>query len=134
MDFLSSSFNPTFSFDLIVSMSVLEHFEHPEGPLKELKRIAAPGGILIIGYPTETPFFHFLHETASRLMPKRKKITRVFEEEDPDETFHAPHVANAKMIQKAIENVGLKEDERKSIKLLPPFFELYRINFLQASH
>lgn len=119
------------SFDLVVCMSVLEHFENPEEPLSELKRITAPRGILIVGYPTETPSFHFLHNTMTRLMPKRRKIEKIFEKEQPDETFHAPHVANAKMIQKAIENVGLKENERKSIKLIPPFLELYRINFLQ---
>jgi len=121
------------SFDLVVCMSVLEHFERPEEPLTELKRVTTSGGTLIVGYPTETPLFHFLHNTASRIIPKRRKIEKIFEKEQPGEEFHAPHVATAKTIQHAIHTVGLQERERQSIKLLPPFFELYRVNFLTAS-
>lgn len=120
------------SFDLIVCMSVLEHFQEPEQPLRELKRILAPGGLLIAGYPTETPLFRFLHGKASRIMPKRRKIQKIFNREKPGGEFAAPHMADAKTITKAINKVGFYRNTSKSIKLLPPFFKLYTINFLHA--
>lgn len=119
------------SFDLVVCMSVLEHFKDPKIPLSELKRVLKAGGILIAGYPSETLLFHFLHTKASRIMPKRKKIQKIFDKEKPGEEFSAPHVSDGKIIQQAIYDVGLHERDKKSIKLFPLFFELYAINFLQ---
>lgn len=120
------------SFDLVVCMSVLEHFKNPEEPIYELKRILAPGGLLIIGYPTETPLFRFLHGKASRFMPKRRKIQKIFEQEKPGGEFAAPHMTDAKTITKAVNKVGFYKNASKSINLLPPFFKLYTINFLHA--
>ena len=136
VDFVRGSISslpfPDNSFDLVVCMSVLEHFKNPEEPLRELKRILAPGGLLIVGYPTETPLFRFLHGKASRIMPKRRKIQKIFDQEKPGAEFAAPHMANAKTIAKAISDAGFNESVSKSIKLLPPFFKLYTVNFLHA--
>lgn len=41
------------TFDTIIILDVLEHFEHLEAPLGELKRILKPGGKLIVSMPTE---------------------------------------------------------------------------------
>src|SRR3989338_3868454 len=123
---------PDKSFDLVVCMSVLEHFKNPEQPLRELKRVLAPGGLLIIGYPTETPLFRILHGKVSRIMPKRRKIQKIFDQEKPGAEFAAPHMTDAKTITKAINDVGFYKNTSKSIKLLPPFFKLYTINFLHA--
>lgn len=120
------------AFNLVACMSVLEHFKNPEEPLRELKRILAPGGLLMVGYPTETPLFRFLHGKASRIMPKRRKIREIFNQAKPGEEFAAPHMTDAKTIARAIDNVGFYKNFSKSIKLLPPFFKLYTINFLHA--
>lgn len=108
-------------FELVVCLSVLEHFKNPEVPLAELKRVTRH--TLIVGYPTETPIFHFLHNTVSRLSPKRRIINKALKEGDE----HAEHASNAKTIQTAVDSLNMKE-ERKSIR--PLGVELYRINFL----
>jgi len=119
------------SFDLIVCMSVLEHFQNLAGPIGELKRILAPGGFLVVGYPTETPLFRFLHKKASRILPKRRKINKIFNEEKPGEEFAAPHLSDEKAITKALFDAGFSEKTSRSINLLPLFFKLYTIKFLK---
>jgi len=118
------------SFDLIVCMSVLEHFQSLAGPIGELKRILAPGGFLVVGYPTETPLFRFLHKKASRILPKRRKINKIFENERPGKEFAAPHLSDEKAITKALFGAGFSEKNSRSINLLPLFFKLYTIKFL----
>ena len=111
-------------------MRVLEHFHAPEKPLAELARVTKPGGTLIVGYPTETPFFHFLHETASRIIPKRRNINKMLKEVDPGEEFAAPHVSNAKSIGRATEHLSAQKREKKLITLGLPQLSLYEIRFL----
>ncbi|QGA81913.1 class I SAM-dependent methyltransferase [Halomicrobium sp. LC1Hm] len=41
------------SFDCIVAMDVLEHFDELERPLSELSRVISPGGQLLVTGPTE---------------------------------------------------------------------------------
>lgn len=119
-------------FDLISCMSVLEHFQDLESPLRELKRVLAPGGFLVVGYPTETPLFRFLHKKASRIVLKRRKINKIFESERPGEAFAAPHLSDERAITQAIYSAGFHEKGSRSINLLPPFLKLYTIKFLKS--
>ncbi|MDB5239102.1 MAG: Methyltransferase protein [Candidatus Parcubacteria bacterium] len=125
---------PDNTFNLVICMSVLEHFKDLRDPLLELKRVLAPGGILVTGYPSETAFFRFLHQKVIAWTTKKGKKAREYlnkNEESDDTAMHAPHVSNAEDIQGAVEAAGLQEVTSKAIKLLPPFLELYRINFLR---
>jgi len=119
------------TFDLIVCMSVLEHFKNPVKPLSELKRVMSSGGLLVTGYPTETPLFHFLHNELSRISPKRRRLNRIFKDEKPSEKFAAPHLSNEQTITEAIRHTGFKTEYSKFISLLPLFLKLYKINFLR---
>lgn len=121
------------SFDLVMCMSVLEHFQNPAEPLRELRRVMSPGGLLVAGFPTETPLFRFLHNKASRITPKRRKLNKIFKSEKPGEEFAAPHLSDEKAITQAVRSVGFNEKDSKSIYLLPPFFKLYTIKFLQSA-
>lgn len=47
------------SFDTIVLSDVLEHIAEPQALFREMARILAPGGTLLMN----TPFFYWLHET-----------------------------------------------------------------------
>lgn len=135
VDFVQGSINSLSfedkSFDLVVCMSVLEHFQNLAEPVGELKRILAPGGFLVVGYPTETSLFRFLHKKASRILLKRRKINKIFDSEHPGKEFAAPHLSDEKIITKALLGAGFNEKISKSINLLPPFFKLYTIKFLQ---
>lgn len=120
------------SFDLVICMSVLEHFNPLEEPLKGLKRILRPGGLLVIGYPSETKLFRFLHQKVLAVTTAKGRIVRKYlDAEQSDKSLHAPHVSTGAEIAKTVRSVGLKEVCSKAIKLIPPFFELYRIHFLQ---
>lgn len=50
------------SFDLVVSVSVLEHIEPGQLPacLKEIRRVAKPGAEIILGFPTDCIFIRLL--------------------------------------------------------------------------
>lgn len=122
------------AFDLVICMSVLEHFEQLEKPLKELKRVLAPQGLLIVGYPSETLFFRFLHQKVlGWATSKGRKVKKILESEHSDEAFHAPHVSTGKDIARAIGVLGMREECSRSINLVPPFLELYWIHFLRKS-
>lgn len=118
------------SCDLILCMSVLEHIRDLDAAFRELKRVLAPRGLLIIGYPSETPTFRLLHNTVSALFPKRKKIQEIIAKENPSEETFIGHINNGKKIRTALNKAGFREQETKSICLAPPFLELYRIHFL----
>jgi len=40
------------SFDITLCLSVLEHLWHPESALRELRRVTAPGGVMLLNVPT----------------------------------------------------------------------------------
>ena len=119
------------TFDLLMCMSVLEHFADPSKTVAELRRVVKQGGTLIIGYPTETPFFHFLHETVSRLVPRRRKINTVLASSAVNERYAVPHLSNAKTIGAALAALAARERSRERIHLLPGLFPLYEINYLR---
>jgi len=41
-------------FDIVVGVSVLEHFENPRAPLREIRRVLKPRGLLVAGFPART--------------------------------------------------------------------------------
>ncbi len=53
MDFLENDF-PTESFDLVYAHSVLHHFRHLPVALDEMRRVLAPGGVVITVDPLNT--------------------------------------------------------------------------------
>jgi len=104
------------------------HFKNPAEPLRELKRILSLGGVLILGYPSETKFFHLLHTALSRLTRQRKKIRAVFKDESSDhqnESFNI--LSDKKTVEKSIAAVGFQEKQTFS---LLPLLGLYNIKIL----
>ena len=53
---------PDCSFDMITILAVLEHLQHPEAILKEIKRLLRPGGGLLLTVPSwyAKPVLEFL--------------------------------------------------------------------------
>lgn len=50
------------SFDLVVTISVLEHIRDIQSFLKEIYRILKPGGTLLVGMPAVSKFMEFLFQ------------------------------------------------------------------------
>ncbi len=42
------------SLDVVIASEVVEHLPHPEGVFKELSRVLAPGGLLLVTVPAES--------------------------------------------------------------------------------
>ncbi|MFH2219344.1 MAG: class I SAM-dependent methyltransferase [Pseudomonadota bacterium] len=47
---------PSNSVDFVLFMEVIEHLEHPETAIWEIRRILAPNGRLVIGFPNDAVF------------------------------------------------------------------------------
>lgn len=47
-----------FSFDCVVSMSVLEHIKYLEGPIEEIRRVLKDGGSFVCGFPVRNFLMH----------------------------------------------------------------------------
>jgi SAM-dependent methyltransferase len=61
MDVMSGlSIQKNNSFEAVLFSHVMEHLERPIDALKEIYRILAPGGTLVLGLPTENNIFRFL--------------------------------------------------------------------------
>ena len=118
------------SFDLVVCMSVLEHIRDLGSAFRELKRVLRPGGLLMVGYPSETPLFRLLHNNLSTLFPKRRKIQKVIEKENPSEETFLGHINDGKKIRRELVKADFATEKKRSLKLLPPFFELYTFHIL----
>ncbi len=61
---------PDYYFDMIVSFETIEHLEHPENFLKEVKRTLKPGGIIIISCPNDP--YYYPDENESNPFHKKK--------------------------------------------------------------
>ena len=64
---------PNHYFDVIVSFETLEHLDHPEKFLKEIRRVLKPGGTIIISCPND-PYYYPDEETSN---PFHKKNTHI---------------------------------------------------------
>lgn len=74
------------AFDLVVSFETIEHVPDPEGVLAELRRVLAPGGVLVISTPNALEFqveneFHvreFSHSEFAELLGAHHPSVQLF--------------------------------------------------------
>jgi SAM-dependent methyltransferase len=59
------------SFDVVMLCDVLEHLEHPNAALGEIRRVLAPSGALIVSTPQRTTVFKRLGRIADRITRHR---------------------------------------------------------------
>jgi len=112
-DIRNSGF-PNDFFDIVFCLDVLEHFKNLEEPIREIKRIVEPDGVLIVSLPTENLFYKL-----GRLLTKRTMSSQ----KGP---CSSPHFHKAKTIEQFLRSNGFKVVGKK---LLPPipFFTLFNI-------
>jgi 2-polyprenyl-3-methyl-5-hydroxy-6-metoxy-1,4-benzoquinol methylase len=103
------------SFDVVVTLDVLEHFEHAHVPISELRRVIKKGGHLITSEPVESVFYKTL----------RFLIKGTFSEvEGPGSS---PHYHNARGIDRIVRECGFARVESKKLPVPMPF-DLFHIN------
>lgn len=113
IDIRNSGFPNNF-FDIVFCLDVLEHFKDLERPVREIKRILKPDGVLVVSLPTESWFYRL-----GRLFIKGTTSAQ----KGP---CSSPHFHDAKTIERFLSSNGF--DIVKKI-LLPsiPFLSLFEI-------
>ena len=108
------------SFDTVVTLDVLEHFEDAKLPINELKRVIKKGGYLITSEPVES----FIYKTLRFL------IKGTFSEiEGPGSS---PHYHNARDIDRIARECGFTRIESTKLPLPMPF-DLFHLNLYQKN-
>lgn len=119
-DLKKSGFPDNF-FGVVFCLDTLEHFQSLEEPIREIKRIIKPDGLLIISAPTEKFFY---------------KIGRFFikgtfsMEKGP---CSSPHFQNAALIEKAMRANNFQVVKKISLPRVPFFTFFSIISFRKAS-
>lgn len=82
------------SFDLVVSLWVLEHVSRPDAVFQEIHRVLKPGGIFAFVTPNRASALILLR----RLMPKHlaEKLVEKFHGRKEEDTFEVRYRANTK--------------------------------------
>jgi SAM-dependent methyltransferase len=71
-------------FDAVFCTEVLEHLRDPRRCLREIRRVLAPGGRVLVSVPTPTRFFDGLETALARNVPAAAGFVRmVFSLDDP---------------------------------------------------
>ncbi len=98
-------------FDIIVSLSVLEHVKDLDNALKEINRVLKKDGTLIIGVPIE----RFL----VKLFFKQQKI---------DKEVESIHIQDYKNIENTIsKHFNIEKIEKIPYRFIPDVFSIYKI-------
>lgn len=79
-DITNMKFRDNF-FDAIVCTEVIEHIEHPEKAIEEMRRVLKPNGMLIISFPNE-PLYTFLRFILGRKPVKNPEHINSFSPDD----------------------------------------------------
>jgi len=110
------------TFDLIISLSVLEHVKEPKNVLEEYSRVLTRKGVLIIGYPVEDKLLRFFRKIDSIFF--RSKIYKEARRKKTVGIGLANTFSTWKDIKNAANQV-FKIDKMVNIKIL--FASVYQI-------
>lgn len=100
------------SFDLITSNMVLEHLPAPSTIFRELSRVLAPGGTLMVHTPNTRNYLVFANILAKKLLPRSVILKLVPDNRPADDIYPTHYHANNR---RALRNLG------ESANLQPEF-------------
>lgn len=86
------------SFDLVTLHWVVEHLEDPARVFREIARVLAPGGLVILRTPNSASYYVALARIGVRLIPDRlaDALVRYMQHREPDEVFPTFYKANTR--------------------------------------
>jgi 2-polyprenyl-3-methyl-5-hydroxy-6-metoxy-1,4-benzoquinol methylase len=106
---------PDASFDLVTCNMVVEHLPHPLVTFRELSRVLAPGGAMMVHTPNTWNYLVFSNMIAKKLLPRSIFLKLVHDGRADDDIYPTHYRANS---THALRNVG------KSVSLQPEFVRI----------
>ena len=82
------------SFDLITCNMVLEHLPAPSAVFRELSRILAPGGTLMVHTPNTRNYLVFANILAKKILPRSLVLKLVHDNRSADDIYPTYYRAN----------------------------------------
>jgi 2-polyprenyl-3-methyl-5-hydroxy-6-metoxy-1,4-benzoquinol methylase len=123
------------SFDVVSCNMVVEHLGDPLKCFAEIKRVLAPGGIVIFHTPNLRNYMVFLNHTVGRVLPRSfvLRIIQAGEGRSAEEVFPTFYRMNsAKQVHKMAAALGFTVESQKFLPPPRPFFNFFLpLAFLQ---
>jgi SAM-dependent methyltransferase len=123
------------SFDVVTCNMVVEHLGDPLKCFTEIKRVLAPGGIVIFHTPNLRNYMVFLNHTLGRVLP-RSLVLRVIQAGEgraPEEVFPTFYRMNSSTrVRDLAGKLGLTVEKEQFLPSPRPFFNFFLpLAFLQ---
>lgn len=80
---------PDYYFDMVVSFETIEHLDHPEKFLQEIRRVLKPGGIIVLSCPND-PYYYKMEKDYKN--PFHKRQYTYFDFKELTERYLGNHV------------------------------------------
>jgi SAM-dependent methyltransferase len=109
--------HPSNTFDVIVSLDILEHIENDEYFAGEMARVLKPGGVMILSTPATGPFY---------LVNRLKTIVGL----TPDQYGHVVEGYTLTKLDAMLSNAGFKVDQATTYSRFFTEFVEFLINFV----
>jgi 2-polyprenyl-3-methyl-5-hydroxy-6-metoxy-1,4-benzoquinol methylase len=100
------------SFDLVTCNMVVEHLPDPPAVFREMSRVLAPGGTLLVHTPNTRNYLVFANILAKKLLPRPLVLKLIKDGRSADDIFPTYYRANS---NRALRNLGA------SVRLDPKF-------------
>jgi ubiquinone/menaquinone biosynthesis C-methylase UbiE len=111
------------SFDVILAIDIIEHVEHPEQFLREMRRLLIPGGQLVITFPA-------MHDRFMDTMSAIGRVLKPWKKREPHPTGwhpdHHQHEYPVSVWRKMVEAAGFHFEQSRATTMFPPL-HLYGI-------
>jgi SAM-dependent methyltransferase len=123
------------SFDVVTCNMVVEHLGDPLKCFAEIRRVLAPGGIVIFHTPNLRNYMVFLNHTVGRVLPRRLvlRIIRAGEGRVPEEVFPTFYRMNSSgLVGDVAGKLGFVVEKEQYLPSPRPFFNFFLpLAFLQ---
>jgi len=116
------------SFDVVTCNMVVEHLGDPLKCFAEIKRVLAPGGIVIFHTPNLRNYMVFLNHTVGRLLPRGLvlRVIRAGEGRAPEEVFPTFYRMNSSgRVRDLTSKLGLVVEKEQFLPSPRPFFNFF---------
>jgi SAM-dependent methyltransferase len=124
------------SFDLVTLHWVVEHLDDPEAVFREIARVLAPGGLVILRTPNAASYYVLLMRLGMPLIPKRLlyRLIRYMQHRGPEDVFPTCYRANSRRaLTRIARQVGLVEQSILVFPDQPLFYCVAPLALLEMS-
>jgi len=117
---------PEASFDLVTCNMVFEHLPEPLTVLREMSRILARGGVLMVHTPNVRNYLVFGNKLANKLLPRALALKLVTDSRDSDDIYPTYYRGNsAPTLRKLGEAVQLRLESVRFLTQPQPYTRFF---------